>query len=316
MAVLSARRNDAGENRTGDKDLVEAEAARLFTMFRRMDLETAMRSQKDPEWSAFTERFDPSFADPPITPAHLEKFKKMRLSPALLAENPCLEFATAGVLTNFEAKAINNLQIFRFAERLDDPVFRTVSGVVCTGGFSVDAAEGYIAMDVGACELEQFWVRGMPVVVGERPPALSPSYGIANGRHGFFHSFGFDDPAAATADWSNHPRHFNNGDAVEVPSPDFINVKFLFDKPKGENLDEWSIIVAFRAKSSIEPMKVHCPASPFILATVSHPTAFVHRRFLSSLFRPFAIVCLRTWQTRSASIQLPLELLKSKPLLQ
>ena len=316
LAVLSARRNDAGENRTGDKDLVEAEAARLFTMFRRMDLETAMRSQKDPEWSAFTERFDPSFADPPITPAHLEKLKKMRLSPALLAENPCLEFATAGVLTNFEAKAINNLQIFRFAERLDDPVFRTVSGVVCTGGFSVDAAEGYIAMDVGACELEQFWVRGMPVVVGERPPALSPSYGIANGRHGFFHSFGFDDPAAATGDWSNHPRHFNNGDAVEVPSPDFINVKFLFDKPKGENLDEWSIIVAFRAKSSIEPMKVHCPASPFILATVSHPTAFVHRRFLSSLFRPFAIVCLRTWQTRSASIQLPLGLLKSKPLLQ
>jgi hypothetical protein len=34
--------------------------------------------------------------------------------------------------------------------------------------------------------LEQFWVRGMPVVVGERPHALSPSYGIANGRHGFF----------------------------------------------------------------------------------------------------------------------------------
>jgi hypothetical protein len=180
----------------------------------------------------------------------------MRLSPALLAENPCLEFATAGVLTNFEAKAINNIQIFRFAEQLDDPVFRTISGVVCTNGFSVDAAEGYIAMDVGACELEQFWVRGMPVVVGERPPALSPSYGIANGRHGFFHSFGFDDPAAATGDWSNHPRHFNNGDAVEVPSPDFINVKFLFDKPKGENLDEWSIIVAFRAKSSTEPMKV------------------------------------------------------------
>ena len=75
------------------------------------------------------------------------------------------------------------------------------------------------------------------IEAGERPPALSPSYGIANGRHGFFHSFGFDDPAAATGDWSNHPRHFNNGDAVEVPSPDFINVKFLFDKPKGENLD-------------------------------------------------------------------------------
>lgn len=316
LAVLSARRNDAGENRTGDKDLVEAEAARLFTMFRRMDLETAMRSQKDPEWSAFTERFDPSFTDPPITPTDLEKLKKMRLSPALLAENPCLEFATAGVLTNFEAKAINNLQIFRFAERLDDPVFRTISGVVCTGGFSVDAAEGYIAMDVGACELEQFWVRGMPVVVGERPPALSSSYGIANGRHGFFHSFGFDDPAAATGDWSNHPRHFNNGDVVMVPSPDVINVKFLFDKPKGENLDEWSIIVAFRAKSSTEPMKVYCPASPFILATVPHPAAFVHRRFRSSLFRLFAIVCLRTWQTRSASTQLPLELSKSKPLLQ
>ena len=108
--------------------------------------------------------------------------------------------------------------------------------------------------------MEQFWVRGMPVVVGERPPALSPSYGIANGRHGFFHSFGFDDPAAATGEWSDHPRHFNGGLPVEVPSPDYINVKFLFDKPKGKNLDEWSIVVPFRAKPSSEPMKVPPPA--------------------------------------------------------
>ena len=259
LAVLTARRNADGENHTGTEGLVDAEAARLFIGFRRMDLVTAVRSRKDKDWSVFTRRFDPSFTDPPVSPADLEKLKSMRLSPELLAQNPCLEFATAGTLTNFEANVINNLQIFRFAGRLNDPVFRTVSGVVCTGGSSEDAAEGYIAMETGACELEKFWVRGMPVVVGERPSALSPSYGIANGRHGFFHSFGFDDPATANGDWSNHPRHFNDGVVVKVPSPDYINVKFLFDKPKGENLDEWSIIVAFRAKSSCKPMEVPSP---------------------------------------------------------
>ena len=277
LAVISARRNAAGENRTGDTDLVEAEAARLFTSFRRMDLTEAMRSQKDAEWSTFTARFDPSFTDPPITPSDLEKLKSMRLSAGLLAQRPCLEFAIAGALTNFEAKVINDRQIVRFARRLNDPVFRTVSAVVCTGGYSETATEGYIAMEAGACELEQFWVRGMPVVVGERPPALSPSYGIANGRQGFFHSFGFDDPAAATGDWSDHPRHFNDGVAVKVPTPDCINVKFLFDKPKGKNLDEWSIVVPFRAKSSSEPMKVPRPRlSPASRALAPEPHGNVY----------------------------------------
>ena len=123
--------------------------------------------------------------------------------------------------------------------------------------------------------MEQLWVRGMPVVVGDRPSALSPSYGIANGRQGFFHSFGFDDPAAATGEWSNHPRHFNDGVVVKVPSPDCINVKFLFDKPKGKNLDEWSIVVPFRAKSSTEPMKVppppHHPLRPASCALRAAP---------------------------------------------
>ena len=237
LAVLSARRNDAGENRTGDKDLVEAEAARLFTMFRRMDLETAMRSQKDPDWSAFTARFDPSFADPPITPAHLEKLKNMRLSPGAASGKPVSGVCRCGRPDQLsKPRAINDLQIVPLRSiGWMTPSFRTVSARRVHGRASAKMPpEGYIAMDTGgACELEQFWVRGMPVVVGERPPALSPSYGIANGRHGFFHSFGFDDPAAATGDWSDHPRHFNDGDAVEVPSPDFINVKFLFDKPKG-----------------------------------------------------------------------------------
>ena len=271
LAVISARRNAAGENRTGDTDLVEAEAARLFTSFRRMDLKHAMRSEKDPDWSDFTARFDPNFTEHPITPTDLATLKNMRLSAGLLAQRPCLEFAVAGVLTNFEAKIINDRQVVRFARRLDDPVFRTVSAVVCTGGFSEDATEGYIAMEAAACELEQLWVRGMPVVVSERPSAISPSYGIANGRQGFFHSFGFDDPAAAQGEWSDHPRHFNDGVVVKVPSPDYINVKFLFDKPKGKNLDEWSIVVPFRAKPSSEPMKVPPPPPPASCAQLLTP---------------------------------------------
>jgi hypothetical protein len=116
-----------------------------------------MRSQKDPGWSNFTARFDPSFTEHPTTPTDLAESKNMRLSVGLLAQRPCLEFAVAGVLTNFEAKIINDQQVVRFAHRLDDLVFRTVSAVVCTGGFSEEA---------GVCELEQFWVwvRGMPVV--------------------------------------------------------------------------------------------------------------------------------------------------------
>jgi len=76
----------------------------------------------------------------------------------------------------------------------------------------------------GAFELEQHWVRGMPVIVGEKPPDVDPEYGIANGRTGFFHSFGFDDPEKQHGDWSAHPRHFNNGVVVNVPDPDYINV--------------------------------------------------------------------------------------------
>jgi hypothetical protein len=219
-----------------------------------MDLKNAMRSKKDPDWSKFTARFDPSFTEHPITPADMGKLKDMRLSAGLLAQRPCLEFAVAGALTNFEAKITNDRQIVRFARRLDDPVFRTVSAVVCTGGFSKDATGGYIAMEAGgACELEQFWVRGMPVVVGERPPALSPSHGVANGRHGFFYSFGFDDQAAATSEWSDHPRHFNDGLPVEVLSPDYINVKFLFDKPKGSILMSGASSCRFAQSPHLSP---------------------------------------------------------------
>lgn len=114
----------------------------------------------------------------------------------------------------------------------------------------------------GAFELEQLWVRGMPVIVGEKPPDVDPEYGIANGRTGFFHSFGFDDPEKQHGDWSAHPRHFNNGVVVNVPDPDYINVKFLLDEAKGPNRDEWSVVVPFRAKFSKKPMEVPNPPDP------------------------------------------------------
>ena len=118
-------------------------------------------------------------------------------------------------------------------------------------------ASGYLAMDV--FELEQFWVRGMPVIVGERPPDLDPEYGISNGRRGHFHSFGFNGPEAEGGAWRAHPRHFNGGDVVNVPAPDYINVKFLLDEAKGPNRDEWSVVVPFRAKFSRGPMEVSPP---------------------------------------------------------
>lgn len=118
-------------------------------------------------------------------------------------------------------------------------------------------ASGYLAMDV--FELEQFWVRGMPVIVGERPPDLDPEYGISNGRRGHFHSFGFNGPEAEGGAWRAHPRHFNGGDVVNVPAPDYINVKFQLDEAKGPNRDEWSVVVPFRAKFSRGPMEVRRP---------------------------------------------------------
>jgi hypothetical protein len=66
----------------------------------------------------------------------------MRLSARMIDNAPDLQFATVAAQTNFETKIINDLQTFRFAENLDDPVFRTVSGIQCAGGRSDQAAEG------------------------------------------------------------------------------------------------------------------------------------------------------------------------------
>ena len=121
-------------------------------------------------------------------------------------------------------------------------------------------SQGYLT--IGVFELEQFWARGMPVVVGERPPDLDPEYGIANGKKGYFHSFGFDGPEPHGGAWRDHPRNFNGGVVVNVPAPDFINVKFLLDEPKGPNRDVFSVIVPFRAHYSKGPMQVTPP--PYI----------------------------------------------------
>ena len=143
LSVCWSRRNHASENRVQRAEhLVEDEAARLFVSFRKFDLTAAERCKDDPAWSEFTAGFDPALADPPISAEDLEQLKQMRLSARMIDNAPDLQFATVAAQTNFETKIINDLQTFRFAENLDDPVFRTVSGIQCAGGRSDQAAEG------------------------------------------------------------------------------------------------------------------------------------------------------------------------------
>ena len=255
VAVLRCRSNRAGKNGTASGQLVNDEAARLFTKFRKMDLTEVVRSRKDARWSRLTAGFHSKSLDPPISPDTLKTLKGMRLTRQLIVENPLFQFATVACQTNFEAKIISDEQVFRLATALTDPVFRTISGVKISGGrWSDIAAEGYISMEpIGAFELEQFWVRGMPVVVREMPGCLDPSYGIANGRAGYFHSFGHNNSASVGDEWRTHARHYNGGVPVVVPSPDFTNIKFLFDKPMGPD-QVWSLVVPFKAQGSSDPM--------------------------------------------------------------
>ena len=143
LAVTWSRRNHANENRAQrDEHLVEDEAAGLFISFRKFDLTESERCKDDPPWSNFTAGFDPARADPPISATDLEQLKAMRLSPSVIEGAPELQFATVAAQTNFETKILNDLQAFRFAKSLDEPIFRTVSGIQCAGGRSDEAAEG------------------------------------------------------------------------------------------------------------------------------------------------------------------------------
>ena len=186
LLVLNAQTNRAGENGSTPEELVNAGAAALFSQFRKQTLTKAMRSLRDPAWSNLTAGFEISATGPPITEQTLESLKNMRLTREMVDKDPGFQFAVIATLTNFEAKVINNAQARRFAEALNEPVFRTVSGIKIIRGYSELTSEGYINMQpVGAFELEQFWVRGMPVVAREKPHGLDACFSIANGRAGF-----------------------------------------------------------------------------------------------------------------------------------
>jgi len=150
LAVRCSRRNYQSENRAQRGDhMVEDEAASLFVSFRKFDLFEAERCKGDPAWSAFTRGFSPSSAEPPITASDVEALKNMRLSASVMNNAPELQFATVAAQTNFEVKIINNLQTFRFAKALGDPVFRTISSIQCAGGRSDQVAEGNTGLGLG-----------------------------------------------------------------------------------------------------------------------------------------------------------------------
>ena len=90
----------------------------------------------------------------------------------------------------------------------------------------------------------------MPVVAREKPHGLDACFSIANGRAGFFHSFGYRGPAP---EWGDAPKSYNSGIVIDIQHPTTINVKFVFDKPTGPN-GVWSIIIPFKAQGSSAPM--------------------------------------------------------------
>jgi hypothetical protein len=232
LAELAVRHSSRRPRLTAESlatptEQVYNDAAALFTKLRRFDLTTTERFKKDPEHEAFVGRFHYSATEPPIRETDFDRLVKTRmLSPQLLKDNPKFLLAPIACQNNIHVKICNHFKVHMYGAAHNKEVFTWTSPVMCalSGEYSTSKALQFVA--AGADELTCVWCAGMPIVMGERPQDIHHSHGVTNGRAGFAHSFGYNDPVQNARINNNHHEGYNP-EATTVPQPDFLNNAFM-----------------------------------------------------------------------------------------
>ena len=228
LAVMwsSRRPRLTAETLSTPADKVSNDAALLFRTFRRFDLTSTERFKSDPEHEAFVGRFHYSATEAPIRPTDLERLVETRmLTATLMKADPTFLLAPIACQNNIYVKLCNNFKVHLYGASRNEEVFTWTSSVWCVaaGGYSNAKALRYVA--AGADELTCVWCRGMPVVMGEKPLDIHHSHGVTNGRTGYAHSFGYNDPVQNARINFRHSGSYN-AVATPVPQPDFLNNRF------------------------------------------------------------------------------------------
>ena len=225
--MLSSRRQRlTAESMSTPGDKVANDAAMLFMKLRRFDLTSTERFKNDPEHENFVGRFHYSASEPPIRQTDFDRLVETRmLSAKLFQADPKFLLAPIACQNNIHVKVCNHFKVHLYGAARDEEVFTWTASVLCarTKEYSTSKALQFVA--AGADELTFVWCRGMPIVMGERPQEIHYSHGVTNGRTGFAHSFGYNDPVQNARINHNH-RGGYHPEATVVPQPDFLNNAF------------------------------------------------------------------------------------------
>ena len=226
------------------QSVIYLQAAKLFMQFQRFVLKEQMRAAEDPVHCTQIERFSLKNKNPPITQDITNNFHC--LTPELIKEDPSFKNAAIAVQSNEERSQFGKLKAIQFGMEHKEPIFYWVLNIQTdVRGGDKKRAEQWV--DVGAIELEYYFVRGMPMVICCNGKIGHEDWQIANGRkciaHSFFHAEQ-DDFNMTTDVWNPS----SAGKIIKIDQPEILNVQLLKnDKTLGE-------VIPFKRKASKKPM--------------------------------------------------------------
>ena len=162
LALYQSNKNGGLFSGSDEQSLLNMQAAQVFMNFQRVILNKQMRAAEDPAQCKLLNRFSLKNRDPPITQDVINNFQMLK--PDLIRRDACFKDALFAVLSNEERMVIGKLKTIQFGIDHHEPIFCWVQNVHKNelGGDQKRAEEW---VQVGAMELEFYFVRGMPMVV-------------------------------------------------------------------------------------------------------------------------------------------------------